>query len=236
MALHGKAGRLRALRPDLAVVPECACPEVLLRREPDLGASDFAWSGASPRKGLAVFAFGPFRLEPDRAIDPRSATALPVHVSGPAAFRLVAVWALPRWAHRPWEPPPEPLPRALDRLLPFLREPPAVLAGDFSSALVSRRAGGRLLPSPLARRLRDLGFESAYHRSRGVEHGAEREPTFFLYRSLSRGAHADHVFLDRGTAAGLRSVTIGWGPRWVRSSDHAPVVVDVSGPLDGSVS
>ncbi len=227
MRLHDKVGRLRALRPDVAIVPECACPEVLLRRAPDLEARDFAWDGAIPRKGLAVLAFGPFGLEIDRAHRPRSGTTLPVRVTGPVSFRLVAVWDLPGWGHRPWGPPPEPLPDGLERLSGFLASPPAIVAGDFNKSLLARRSDRRAVPSRLALRLTSLGFSSAYHLARGVEHGGEAEPTFFLHRRLPGRHHADHVFLDTATSSGLRRVEVGAGRRWVPSSDHVPVVVEI---------
>jgi len=230
MSFHAKAGRLAALRPDLAVVPECACPEVLLRRAPELEFASYAWAGASSRKGLAVFSIGDWRLATDRAADSRSATALPVRVTGPASFRLLAVWALPRRSRRASGASPEPLARAIARLAPFLDDRPAIVAGDFNSALVSRRPGGSVRPSRLVGRLADLGFVSAYHRARRVEHGAEREATLFLNRRLARGRHTDHVFVDQEIAAGLRSVTVGRGERWVALSDHAPVIVDVDVP------
>ena len=227
MRLHDKVEPLRALRPDVAVVPECACPEVLLRRALELDATDFAWEGANPRKGLAVLAFGSWRLRKDRAHRPRVGTTLPVHLSGPAAVRLLAVWALPRWGHRPWGAPPEPLPEGIDRLASFLASGPAIVAGDFNRTLVARRGNGTLAPSALARRLEARGFVSAYHLDRRVARWQEREPTLFLHRRLPGRHHVDHVFLDAGTAADLRGVEVGGGPDWIRSSDHAPLIVEV---------
>ena len=84
MRLHDKIDRLRELRPDLAVIPECACPEVLFRRSLELDPSDFAWEGVNPSKGLAVLAFGRWRVKLDPAHRPGTSTTLPLHVSGPA--------------------------------------------------------------------------------------------------------------------------------------------------------
>ncbi len=223
MRLHDKIGELRALRPDVAVVPECACPEVFLQRSIEQAPDDMAWEGLHPRKGLGVLAFGPWRLAVTRAHRPGSATTLPLRVAGPRQFRLLAVWGLPRWAHRRSEAPPEPLGAALERLLPFLACPPAIVAGDFNRLLLGR---GRA--SPLARRLAALGFVSAYHRDREVGHGAEPEPTFCRYRRLPGRHHADHVFVDRATARGVTRVAIGRAGVWVARSDHLPLIVDLA--------
>jgi len=227
MRLHDKTGRLRALRPDLAVIPECACPEVLFRRSLDLIPGDFVWGGTNPRKGLMVMAFGPWRLRADRSHQPRSGTTLPLHVSGPASFRLLAVWGLPLWAHRRRDPPPEPLGRAIERLAPFLSDAPAIVAGDFNRTLVGRRRNGSSVASVLARRLEALGFVSGYHHDRGVGHGEETEPTFCRYRRLPDRHHADHLFVDRATAARVRRVEIGYAPRWISTSDHMPLVLEL---------
>jgi hypothetical protein len=227
MRLHDKTGRLRGLCPDLAVIPECACPEVLFRRSLELNPADFAWEGTNPRKGLMVLAFGPWRFRTDRSHQPRSGTTLPLHVSGPAAFRLLTVWGLPRWAHRYRDPPPEPLGKAVERLVPFLSTSPAIVAGDFNRTLARRRRDGRRASSVLARHLEALGFVSAYHHDRGVSHGEEPEPTFCRYRRLPDRHHADHVFVDRATAGRLRGVEIGHAPRWISSSDHMPLIVEL---------
>lgn len=215
MRLHDKVGALLDLRPDVAVLPECACPEVLLRRSPEIAASDFAWTGPNPAKGLAVVAFGPWRVTVEAGHNSKAATAAPLHVSGPARLRLLAVWALPSWAHRQWDRAPEPVASVVERSLAFLAHPPAVIAGDFHQALVRRSRGG-LVPSRLARRLEELGFESACS-----------EATYFPYRRPHRGYLADHVFLDASLSSAVRGVEIGRGSHWLPVSDHLPVAVDL---------
>ena len=223
---------LRSLRPDVAIVPECACPEVLLRRAIELEACDFAWEGARADCGLAVIAFGRWRLAVDRAHRIRCGSTLPVRVVGPSELRLVAVWAVPAWAHGKYGRPPEPIGVGLERLRPFLVEPPAVIAGDFNAALVSRRSGGRLAPSRLAARLGGLGFVSAYHRSREAGEGEELEATFFRLGRFPSPHHLDRVFVDRETAARVRRVELRVGSGWTVWSDHRPLVVEIGSDVD----
>jgi hypothetical protein len=59
MALHRKAAPLLALKPDIAVVCECAAPDRLRAH----GGTDWlqespVWVGHNPHKGLAVLALG----------------------------------------------------------------------------------------------------------------------------------------------------------------------------------
>jgi len=219
MRLDRKVAALRALGPDVAVVPECACPELLLRRAPDLGASSFAWQGDRPHKGLAVLAFPPWTADAAPLAHATGPSALPVLVRGPAPFRLVAVWA----------PGARELGRALDVLDGFVRGPRVVLAGDFNATLVRRgRAGPR--PTRLARRLGGLGFASAYHLVHGVEHGREDHATFFRrgrHRRPGRVHHSDLVFVGAGGGNRVRAVEVATGPEWLLASDHAPVLVEL---------
>jgi hypothetical protein len=201
MRLHDKLEGIRRLAPDVIVVPECACPEVLLRRVPGLSPTAMAWTGRSPSKGLAVLTFGHWHVTVAREHDARGLTTIALTVHGALEFHLVAVWALPDAV--------EPVPRALERLGDFLRAGPSAVAGDFNDATTGLEA---------------LGFESAYHRRHRVRLGAEREPTLYLRRREGLPRHRDLVFLDRTLLEALRDVEVGTRTVWARASDHAPVV------------
>ena len=217
MRLHEKIEGLRLLRPDVIVVPECACPEVLYRHVPDLGARDMAWVGQRASKGLAVFSFGSWRMRLDRDHDPRGATTIPLRLFGPASLHLLAVWAIPPSAVRQGARRPEPLAHALRRLEKFIALSPVVIAGDFNSTLRP--------PSPLARRMAASKFACAVDAT-----GAPRAPTFFRHRQAREPASSpsDRIFLDSASAAHVVSVTTGSAWEWTGASDHAPVVVTLT--------
>ncbi len=94
MALDRKFAALRSLRPDVAVISECASPE-RLRPKLDLARRgvDLLWVGRNPHKGLAVLGFkgNRVRLLPSHA--PGLEFIAPVRVEGPVPFNLLAVWA-----------------------------------------------------------------------------------------------------------------------------------------------
>jgi hypothetical protein len=82
--LHDKLSDLHDLEPDVAVLAECACPEVLLRRirPGDLDARDLLWDGTHPSRrppGRHVRVLGR-ALSPTHR--PRCASTLPVLLSG----------------------------------------------------------------------------------------------------------------------------------------------------------
>ena len=60
MALRLKFDRLLSLRPDVAVVQECADPDGAKGWRPDCAAYD--WIGFNPDKGLGIFTFGGLTL------------------------------------------------------------------------------------------------------------------------------------------------------------------------------
>ncbi len=62
MALHRKFDALLALRPDIAIISECAEPSRLRRQSRlDWIENDPIWIGSKATKGLAVFAFNGYR-------------------------------------------------------------------------------------------------------------------------------------------------------------------------------
>jgi exodeoxyribonuclease-3 len=225
MRFHEKVGLLLQLAPDVAIVPECARPEVLLRREARLGAGAMAWAGTNPRKGIAVLTFGAWHIEPASRTEEDLGTILALRIEGDAVFHLVAVWNSPvrRVAGRR----PLRLAAALETLVPFLSGGPAILAGDFNRALLRRRKDGARVPSKLARRIEAMGLASAYHTARGVRPGEEPEPTLFMNRGRSWSRHVDYCFLDKRTLAALRRVEVGPAIPWILASDHVPLAVEI---------
>jgi hypothetical protein len=218
--LHDKVSELAELGPDIAVLPECACPEVLLRRVSParLGARTLLWDGTLPSRGLAVATFGPWRAHLSPTHRARSGSTLPVRLTGPAQLDLVGVWARPPRPDVGHRTGPEPLGQALARVLPGLGDAPAVLAGDFNRALARTR---------LRTVLAEAGFVSAYHHVRGLSPGEETEATFYRLRRFPSRHHLDHVLVDGRTASAIRTVELHGGSRWSAWSDHRPMVVEL---------
>src|SRR5713101_8693481 len=84
MAAHKKIPLLRQLKPDIAIVPECAAPEVVVAKCPDFAFTDAQWQERSRHKGLGVFSFGDLRLSRSSHFDPRFEVFLPINVGAQA--------------------------------------------------------------------------------------------------------------------------------------------------------
>lgn len=219
MGMHRKLDALLALRPDIAVLPECASPEVRAARPIYDAATSHAWNGRLLTKGMAVLTFGAFRL---RTLPPRASSlhALPVRIEGPVQVPLLAVWTQQpdyiEGAHQ-----------ALDTNRRLFAKGPGIVAGDLNSNAIFD-ANRVLNHSRFVQRMRALGMYSAYHAHHGEKHGAETLPTFFLYRHRDRPFHFDYVFLPTRWRRAVRSVELGAPDDWLAWSDHLPLTVTLS--------
>lgn len=216
-----KLSDLATLEADIAVVPECP------RIQEQPGAT--VWRGGKPRackptKGLAVFATGPWQVH--RAVAPRGLPryVLPVHVSGPESFLLLAVWAMPH----PTIPYVRGMHRAVRACRSLMQAQPTVLLGDFNSnAIWDAEHPADRSHSALVRYLGEMGLVSAYHSRYGEAQGRETRPTFFLYRHQRRPYHIDYCFLPSNWLRRMRDVSVGDHRAWASKSDHMPLTVEV---------
>src|SRR5471030_1633970 len=92
MGFHRKLPSLMELRPDVAVVPECAAPEILSKKSPLAATISNVWVEHKNNKGLAVFSFGEYTLRRHEPFCSDIHCILPVEVAGPQSFHLLAVW------------------------------------------------------------------------------------------------------------------------------------------------
>jgi hypothetical protein len=233
MALDRKFAALRALRPDVAVISECAEPERLAAKLPlmRLGV-DLVWVGRNPHKGLAVLGFKGARVRLLSGHDPGLEFIAPVRVEGPATFTLLAVWAQNVSGGHTRKDQPGPLIPALARYRDLLTAGPAAVAGDFNNNVFWDRPGWAINHANAVAALESLGLVSAYHAVRGEAQGAERTPTHYWRDRKKDGPtyHIDYIFIPRDWQGRLREMRVGRFAAWCGSglSDHVPLVVDVA--------
>jgi len=223
MAAHKKITLLQRLAPDLAILPECASPEVIVAKCPAFTFTDAQWVGQSRHKGLGVFSFGDVRLTRARVYDSRYEVFLPLTVTGPRRFNLLAVWALN--FHAPSE---RTMPDALHCYRSFLTRRDTLVAGDFNNSVLWDRPGKRTNFAGIARTLSALGLASAYHTVTGEPFGHERQATLWFLKRPHQTYHIDYCFVPTTWVFRSLSVMVGYHEEWLRHSDHAPLLVSVS--------
>jgi len=212
-----KLASLDALRPDVAVLAEATEPE---RESPAV-----LWfpSNAS-RLGIQVRAFGGYSLRRlKRAELPNC--IVPVRVSGPASFTLLAVWTWPAPSYT------QAFLNGLTSYAGLLRRGPTVVAGDFN--------GNPMFDKPTQRikwwstgfaQLHAAELVSAYHTFHGVAFGGEGHATHHFLRRPERPFHIDFCFVPRAWAQHQLEVQVVHGAEWRTLSDHFPLVVDTAVP------
>jgi exodeoxyribonuclease III len=186
MALHKKYKQLLALRPDIAVIPECAAPELIAQQAPEFAPTSSIWIGGNRHKGLGVFTFGAFQGELSPIYEDDFPFIAPIRIQGPTSFNLLGVWAC---HHRPnsYRARLGPLKRALSAYQAFIKEHPTVIAGDFNDNVNWDRPTKLNNHGTNVSELAALGLRSAYHFAKAVEQGCEREPTLYWRNRKSDG-------------------------------------------------
>jgi exodeoxyribonuclease-3 len=232
MALDRKVEGLLALRPDIAVISECAEPTRLRARGAERWMeSEPVWVGRNPHKGLAVFGFNGYAVCLCEPYHPSLRYIAPVHVSGAARFNLLAVWAQNASGGVMRKHQLGPLRRALTRYRAFMRDGTAIVAGDLNSNTIWDKPGWRINHSTKVRILDEgFGLVSAWHAVRGERHGEETVPTLYWRDRTKDGPtyHIDYVFLPSRLIERTR-IEIGSFEAWCGAgfSDHVPLVVDL---------
>lgn len=213
-----KALLLEQFSADVAVIPEISCP--------DFQSHQVVWVGKNPKQGMAVIAREPYQLRRLPEIPNTPKFIIPIEVSGPRSFVLLAVWTLGEKA----APYVEAAVKALDMYSPIFESLPVVMMGDFNSnAMWDKQHPSHLNHSALVKKLNALGITSAYHHNRSVNHGEEpkSECTFYLYGHENRAYHIDYCFIPTIWADQIDCVSIGNYSDWREHSDHRPLIVSL---------
>jgi hypothetical protein len=225
MALYQKFDRLRMLRPDIAVIQECANPERDAARGWQPACSDREWIGSNPDKGLGVFTFGGLRIRRDKGYAGRFSLYLPVQIDGRCRLNLLGVWMAD--ARRiPADTTNDPL-SAVSYYRRFLSAAPSVVAGDFNllpqqMAVRGRGPAGRSLIGTLAQ----AGLQNADTVPiDGADRNALRR-THFHQRKPGRGFVVDYIFVPRRETVRLTSFEVCDPREWIQWSDHVPLVAE----------
>jgi len=210
-----KVSLLDALGADIAVIQECA--------RPDVESGQCLWFGENNRQGIAILAKPPYRLAPLPQHSDVPKFMFPIRVDGPEQFSLLAVWSK---ANRP-HPYIEGIVRGAEIYRELIAGTPTIVVGDFNSnAIWDSRHPVQRNHSALVDLLGKLGLVSCYHQFYNESHGAETRPTYFFQWKRDKPFHIDYCFAPVALAKTISCVEVGDFDQWHPHSDHRPLLVD----------
>jgi exodeoxyribonuclease-3 len=215
-----KAHLIYEMRPDIAVIQECAKKDLAaLERE---GYSAL-WFGSNEKKGLAVFAASPWTIE--EIAPPDNWWVVPIQVSGPVNFLLIAIWA--------WDPSKrgyagyvEQITEAFRNHFEWFGRGPVIAAGDFNSSSEFDKHITGDNHSSIVSLLEKRGLTSAYHHFYGQQHGDEKTHTYHHTWNRDKPFHLDYIFVPHEWRTRLNSIDVGDVDEWISHSDHCPLVAN----------
>jgi exodeoxyribonuclease III len=231
MGLHRKFALLTEMKPDLAIVQECASPESI---EPLLAGqrcTSSIWVGDNPRKGLGVFGLNGTLVEALPTDGPPIKYVLPLRVQGPAAFFLLAVWSFNNRGVPGRRMLPSPIQVAAERHRDILEQGRGIVVGDFNSSAIwdQRSKIGNF--TSVAKYLEGLGLHSVYHRVSGEGYGQESQATHFWRDRAKNGHryHIDYIFAPTTFVERTGQFSVGEFEKFCAGgiSDHVPLIWDV---------
>lgn len=228
MSLHNKADLLAKLNPTVAILPETANRDRTWSVLRDIGATDMQWIGNNPNKGLAVVAFDGWKLRIDESYDCGYQWVMPVHLSGPAHIRILAVWDMNNRGKGHETARRVGACRAsIGHYEEYLSGPSdlVVISGDFNNSVVWDKPTERVKFGDFMGQIDSRGFVSSYHFYHGCAQGAEPDPTLWWTRNVDKPYHIDYTFVSRPEA--IEAVTVGSPEDWLTYSDHSPMTVDL---------
>lgn len=228
-AFRRKAEDVARFAPDLAVIQECEPLDKLKFPAGVATPTAQLWFGDSGKngtsyKGVGIFSYTNLKLKVAKGYDPAIRHCVPIRVSGPVSFNLVAVWAMNHKDRKLSYVGQVHL--ALHAYARFIRRKETVLIGDFNSNSIwdGERSNGS--HGGVVQHLAKRHIHSVYHTHFGEAHGAESRSTFFLQRNRAKPYHLDYCFVPQSWLPRLQSLSVGSYADWITRSDHCPLFVE----------
>lgn len=225
MGFRNKAEYIFAHNPDILIVPECENQDKLIFKENLILPSEIIWYGKNKNKGIAIFAFGNYKLKLLECHNDDFKNILPISVTdGNDDFILFAIWANnPQdkdgaYVTQIW--------KAIHYYENLLSENNIILIGDFNSNTIwdkPRREGNH---SAVVAKLEEYKIFSTYHTFFNLLQGKEKHPTLYMYRHIDKPYHIDYCFASKYFIENLKSVDVGEYEDWSKYSDHNPLIVE----------
>jgi endonuclease/exonuclease/phosphatase family metal-dependent hydrolase len=208
--------------PDIAVIQECSRSTVT-----DVTPVGYQalWFGDEGVKGLAVFWKSEWQIK--QLAHPSQTWVVPLSVTGPEDFTLIAVHSCPRQSTS--QAYVKLIRQALTDNGPWFTNGHVVMAGDFNSSQQFDQVRIKH-HTELVADLKKLGLTSLYHSRSEEAHGQEKQHTFQWRWGLEKPRdpdmefHIDYIFIPEQWLDRVEHFEVGNGLKWYKLSDHLPLI------------
>lgn len=224
-ALHQKCHVLEELKPDIAIIPECAAPNVLTSKAPDFKFNQCIWDGRNPNKGLGVFSFGDFEIEKYEVRSPSAYIFIPVRLTNPFEINILAVWA---FNHRNPIDSHINTSEIIKSYSEFLQSPNTIAAGDFNHNVIWDKGYPEHRFIDTLEEMSRLSLGSVYHKLTSEEYGKETKATFYWQKNPNQPYHIDYVFTSDRINKEDITLEIKQPEDHLKYSDHVPIILDIA--------
>ncbi len=225
MAFRKKSIFIEDYEPDILIVPECEHPDKLKFAPNSKLPTDVFWYGTNVNKGLGVFSFTNYKISLLNFHEEKFKMIIPLKITnGDLTYTIFAIWANNpqdfgyQYVGQVW--------KALNHYEQRIKRTNTLLIGDFNSNSIwdkPRREGNHTTVVAL---LAAKGIESVYHKYFDQQQGKEAHPTFYLYRHQDKPYHMDYCFASKNMIKKLKKVEVGDYEKWIKMSDHTPLIID----------
>ena len=225
MAFRKKHQQVLSFQPDLLIIPECENEERLKFGKLTPSPTDFFWYGENPHKGIGIFSYSDYQFTLLDKFNPKFRYVIPLQVTGPSNFLLLAIWAMPnkenrkqRYIGQVWS--------ALQYYQALLTQD-TIIMGDFNGNQIWDKNAYTGNFSQTMDFLEKRNFTSLYHEQTKEAYGQETQPTFYLYKKQDKPYHLDYCVLKKGMIQNGYTLKVGSFEKWMTWSDHVPLVIDI---------
>lgn len=224
-ALRNKFENLSDFNADIYIIQECENPKQTNHDEYKSWANNYLWNGENKNKGLGIFVKDKINIEllnwSNLYKDHTVKHFLPCLIND--EFQLLGIWSSqnnsPNFGYigQIWKY------LQLNKL--FFKK--IIIAGDFNSNSIWDEWDRWWNHSDVVKELKELEIESLYHKFYKEEQSKETKPTFFLHRKTEKPYHIDYVFASKDISENLTKFEIAEKAKWLRLSDHLPVICEL---------
>jgi exodeoxyribonuclease-3 len=220
-----KISFIMKLKPDVLIVQECAnfkhLPSDLFPKQ----TNDKIWFGHHKKKGIGVLSFNNYKINLLKPPGKNDKWIVPIKVKGKKPFNLIAAWAMNQRKNDFFNGV-NPAYATFIRMNKYLNDR-TLIVGDLNDNVIWDNHYPNIGNfSAISKYFESKGIKSCYHVKTKETYGNETKNTIWWRKNIKTAYHIDYCFAGKEWIKKLKSFKIGTHKKWLKLSDHAPIIID----------